>query len=57
MATAPAEPVWAPELREKAEFYAQKFGVRTAEMQVALHGIFSMLSLHGVGPYATKENR
>ena len=55
MTTSTAEPVWAPELREKAEFYARRFVIPTAEMQGALHDIFSMLALHGIGPYATKE--
>jgi hypothetical protein len=39
------------DLRDKADFYARKFGVENGAMQAALHDIFSMLALSNIGPY------
>jgi hypothetical protein len=44
-------PAWMADVEEKAEFYADAWGLKPGQVKVALHDIFSMLFLHGAGPY------
>jgi hypothetical protein len=44
-------PRWMVDVEAKAEFYAAKWGLKPGQVKLALHDIFSMLFLHGAGPY------
>lgn len=44
-------PRWMVDVEEKAEHYAARWGVAPIEVKEALHDIFSILVLYGLGPY------